>query len=89
MSLIDSLSFDDRTLKMGKSSESHVLIVNFSESTVIVLNYVLTTPVEITVFEYHPENPNVIIGGGMNGQIVVWDVASPEHRINEGKKASG
>ena len=74
---------------MGKSSESHVLIVNFSESTVIVLNYVLTTPVEITVFEYHPANPNVIIGGGMNGQIVVWDVASPEHRINEGKKASG
>lgn len=53
---------------MGKSSESHVLIVNFSESTVIVLNYVLTTPVEITVFEYHPENPNVIIGGGKIGR---------------------
>jgi hypothetical protein len=67
MSLIDKLNFDERTLKMGKSYDSYVVILNFSEATVITLNYVLTTPVEITVLEFHPENPNVLIGGAFNG----------------------
>lgn len=74
---------------MGKSFDSNVLIVNLSEPTVLTLNYILTTPVEITVIEFHPENPNVMIGGAINGQLVAWDVASADHRINEGKKVSG
>ena len=32
MSLIENLSFDDRTEVMGKSYESHILILNFEDS---------------------------------------------------------
>jgi hypothetical protein len=41
--------------------------MNFSDNHIITLNYVLETPIEITTIEFHPENPNVIIGGCLNG----------------------
>lgn len=53
----------------------------------ISLNYVLETPVEISCIEFHPKNPNVLIGGCINGQIIVWDLSSIESRITGGRKA--
>lgn len=87
MSLIENLKFDDRIEIMGKSFESHVVILNFSDAHLISLNYVLETPVEISCIEFHPKNPNVLIGGCINGQIIVWDLSSVESRITGGRKA--
>ena len=67
MSMIENLSFDDRVEIMGKSFESHVLIVNFSDPHLFHLNYVLETPIEVSSIEWHPENPNVLIGGCISG----------------------
>jgi hypothetical protein len=67
MSLIENLSFDDRCDIMGKSYGSHVLIMNFSDAHIISLNYVLETPIEVSCIEFHPENPNVLIGGCISG----------------------
>lgn len=52
---------------MGKSFDSHVLIMNFSDAHIITLNYVLETPIEISCIEFHPENPNVLTGGSISG----------------------
>jgi WD40 repeat protein len=41
----------------------------------------LETPIEVTTIEFHPENSNILIGGCLNGQIVVWDITSTDHRI--------
>lgn len=86
LSLIENLSFDDRCEIMGKSFNSHVLILNFSDNHIITLNYILQTPVEITTIEFHPENPCMVIGGAINGQILCWDLKSLEHRITGGRK---
>jgi hypothetical protein len=67
MSLIENLSFDDRAQVCGKSFDSHVLIMNFSDSHIITLNYVLETSVEVSCIEFHKENPNIVIGGTTNG----------------------
>ena len=67
MSMIENLSFDDRAEIMGKSFDSHVLIINFSDAHIMTLNYVLETPIEISCVEFHPENPNVLIGGCISG----------------------
>jgi len=67
MSLVENLSFDDRVSIMGHSFESHVLILNFSDAHIVSLNYVLETPLEISVIEFHPDNPNVVVGGCING----------------------
>ena len=67
MSLVENLSFDDRAEISGKSFDSHVLIANFSNAHIIQLYYVLETPIEISSIEWHPENPNVLIGGCISG----------------------
>lgn len=86
MSMIENLSFDDRTEIMGKSFDSHVLIMNFSDAHIITLNYVLETPIEISSIEFHPENPNVLVGGCISGQLIIWDLSSLESRVSSGKK---
>jgi WD40 repeat protein len=81
MSMIDNMDSDSRALIQGKSFESYVLILNFSDNHIITLNYLLETPIEVTTIEFHPENSNILIGGCLNGQIVVWDITSTDHRI--------
>ena len=86
MSMIEQLKFHERAAISGQSFNSNVLIMNFSDSHIITLNYVLETPIEITSLEFHPENPNVLIGGCLNGQVIVWDLSSTDHRIVAGAK---
>ena len=84
--MIEQLKFHERAAISGRSFNSNVLIMNFSDSHIITLNYVLETPIEITSLEFHPENPNVIIGGCLNGQVIIWDLSSTDHRIVAGAK---
>ena len=86
MSMIEYLKFDERSAVSGKSFESNVLIMNFSDNHIITLAYVLETPIEVTSIEFHPENPNVLVGGCLNGQIILWDLTSMEHKIQAGAK---
>ena len=89
MSVVENLTFEERTSVSGRSYDSHVLILNFSDSQVIVPQFFLHTLVEITAIEFAPENPKQLIGGCINGQLIAWDLGSNEHRITEGRKASG
>jgi len=86
MSIVEKLSFDERAEVAGKSFESQVLILNFADSQVIFAQYALQTPVEISSIEFAPENPKVLIGGCINGQLISWDLGSQEHVISEGRK---
>lgn len=81
MSMIENLSFDDRAEITGKSFDSHVLIMNFSDAHIITLNYVLETPIEVTSIEFHPENRDVLMGGCITGQVIVWDLSAIETRL--------
>ena len=89
MSLVDNMEFDLRARITGKSFESYVLVLNFGDSNIITLHQILETPVEITTIEFHPENPNVLFGGCLNGQIVVWDTSCSELKIQTAKSKSG
>lgn len=86
MSMIENLEFDDRCAIGGKSFDSHVLIMNFSDAHIITLIYVLETPIEISAIEFHPENPNILIGGTISGQLLLWDLTCLESRISGSKK---
>jgi WD40 repeat protein len=86
MSLIDGMDFNTRSLISGKSFDSHVLILNFSDAHIITPNYVLETPIEISTIEFHPENPNALIGGCINGQIIIWDLLCKDHIVTNGQK---
>lgn len=89
MALVDNFSFEDRSKISGKSFESHVLILNFGDSHIITLHQVLETPIEVTTIEWHPENKDVLFGGCLNGQIIVWDMTCMECRIQTNKTNEG
>lgn len=41
-----------------------------------MIRYVLESPHEVHTFQYNPVNPDIIIGGCYNGQVIVWDTSS-------------
>lgn len=79
MSMIDNMDFDTRAMVQGKSFDSQLLVLNFEDSDIISLKYLLETPIEISTIEWHPDNSNVLVGGCLNGQILVWDLSSKDH----------
>lgn len=87
MSVVENLEFDQRAEVVGKSFDSYVLILNFSDSQVIYAQFALQTPVEISCIEFSPENPKVLIGGCINGQLISWDLSLKDHYISEGRKS--
>lgn len=86
MAMTERLEFDDRAEIAGKSFESHVLVMNFQDAHIIQLYYVLETPLEVTSIEWHHDNPMVLVGGCLSGQLIIWDLSSVESRITGGKK---
>ena len=62
------------------------MVLDFKDAHIISLSYVLETPIEISALEWHPENPYVIVGGCISGQIIIWDLACPDTRITGRKK---
>jgi WD40 repeat protein len=36
---------------------------------------VLSSPLEIISFEFNPKDPNIVVGGAMNGQVMLWDLS--------------
>ena len=53
-----------------------MLVWNFRDP--IHPELVLESPYEVFCFESNPLQPEVIVGGCYNGQIIMWDTASQE-----------
>lgn len=80
LSFLENISFDERAEISGKSYDSSVLVLNFADHH-IMLTYVLHTTIEVTCIEYHPDHPNLLFGGCLSGQIIVWDFSDETTRI--------
>jgi WD40 repeat protein len=80
LSFLENISFDERAEVSGKSYDSSVLVLNFADHH-IMLMYVLHTTIEITTIEFHPDHPNLLFGGCLSGQIIVWDFSDETTKI--------
>jgi hypothetical protein len=67
LAYVENLSFDQRAEISGRSFNSSILIYNFADPHIITTGYILETPVEVSCLEFHPENPNMLIGGCISG----------------------
>lgn len=56
----------------GKPSTSAVLVWNFADP--IHPETVLESPFEVFAFKFNPYNTEVVVGGCVNGQVVLWDM---------------
>lgn len=57
-----------------KSSKSFILFWNYEDLHAIDPLLILTSPLEILIFEFNPKDPSIVIAGTINGQIMMWDL---------------
>ncbi|XP_059122377.1 dynein axonemal intermediate chain 3 isoform X2 [Peromyscus eremicus] len=82
------LSYEERVHFSGKLLLQPSLLLFWSFSDPIHPQLMLESPDDIFCFEFCPSDPNIIAGGCINGQIVLWDITSHADRI-ENIKAGG
>nr|KAF6509077.1 hypothetical protein HJG63_020628 [Rousettus aegyptiacus] len=75
------LSFEERVHFSGKLLLQPSLILFWSFSDPIHPQLMLESPDDIFCFKFCPTNPNIIAGGCINGQIVMWDITAHAERI--------
>ena len=85
VSCVDNVSFDDRVTESGRAQKAYVLIWNFAD--LIHPELVLQSPQEVQCFRMNPTNPNLIAGGTISGQIILWDITEAMHTIKSTAKS--
>nr|XP_025038962.1 WD repeat-containing protein 63 isoform X3 [Pelodiscus sinensis] len=90
VSVTERLSYEERVTQSGKLllQKSPILFWSFSDP--IHPQLMLECPEDIYCFEFCPSDPNIIAGGCINGQVVLWDISEYEEKLQNAKTgASG
>jgi len=87
-SFMENLSFDERTEVCGRSYNNKILFWDYEDMHLFVPVLVLSSPLEITTFEFKPNDPNILIAGAVNGQILLWNLTGKlqKKESTQGKK---
>lgn len=82
-------SFDEGVELHAKTSVSMHLILLWSFTDPIHPQLFLEAPDDVLCFKFNPSNPNLIVAGCTNGQIVLWDITEYEEnvQINKGQES--
>ncbi|XP_027470270.1 WD repeat-containing protein 63 isoform X3 [Zalophus californianus] len=81
VSVAARLSLEERVHFSGKLLLQPSLILFWSFSDPIHPQLMLESPDDIFCFKFCPSDPNIIAGGCINGQIVMWDITAHADRI--------
>uniref|UniRef100_A0A8C0ZS39 Dynein axonemal intermediate chain 3 n=1 Tax=Castor canadensis TaxID=51338 RepID=A0A8C0ZS39_CASCN len=79
------LCYEDRVHFSGKLLLQPSLILFWSFSDPIHPQLMLESPDDIFCFKFCPSDPNIIAGGCINGQVVMWDITAHADRIENVK----
>ncbi|NWZ68993.1 WDR63 protein, partial [Acrocephalus arundinaceus] len=63
--------------------QSVILLLSFFDP--ICLQLVLKAPEDIYCFQFSPSDPNIIAGGCVDGQVVLWDISKHEEKLLSAK----
>ena len=73
-SFVENLSFDDRAILAVKSYKSMIIFWDFEDIHSIEPILVLNSPLEILCFDFNPKDPNIVVAGAINGQVLMWNL---------------
>ncbi|CAK59134.1 unnamed protein product (macronuclear) [Paramecium tetraurelia] len=85
-SFVENLLFEERVISQLKSHKSLVVFWDFEDIHSIEPVLLLQSPLEILAFEFNPKDPNIIIGGAINGQVMLWDLSGTALSVFASKK---
>ncbi|KAM4642787.1 dynein axonemal intermediate chain 3 [Discoglossus pictus] len=81
VSVTERLSFEDRLNESSKLVLKPSMIIFWSFNDPIHPQLLLECPDDVYCFEFCPSNPNIIAGGCINGQVVLWDISAHEEKL--------
>ena len=73
-SFVENLAFDERIEINGRSYKNQILMWDYKDMHLFTPVISLVSNLEIITFEFKPGEPNIIIAGAINGQVLVWDL---------------
>ncbi|NXS88761.1 WDR63 protein, partial [Erpornis zantholeuca] len=78
-------SYEEQVNLSNKSllHQSVILVLSFFDP--ICLQLVLKAPEDIYCFQFSPSDPNIIAGGCVDGQVVLWDISKHEEKLKSAK----
>ncbi|XP_030062184.1 dynein axonemal intermediate chain 3 [Microcaecilia unicolor] len=85
VAVTECLTFEDRINMSAKLRLTPSLILIWSFTDPIHPQLILECPDDIFCFQFCPSDPNIIAGGCINGQVVLWDISEYEERLHSTK----
>lgn len=86
-SVAENMSFDERIDNSYRLLLSPSLILIWSFTDPIQPQLLLQAPEDIYCFQFNPSDTNIVAGGCINGQIVLWDISQYANRLKLPKTA--
>lgn len=80
-----NLSFDQRVAVSGQTTISYILLWDFRQ--LVRPQILMQSPHDVFTFRFNPSNQNIVAGGCISGQVILWDIT--ESLTNSNKKGSG
>ncbi|KAI8906691.1 WD40-repeat-containing domain protein [Gorgonomyces haynaldii] len=81
------MSFEDRVDQHVLTRPKYAYILIWSFNDPIHPQMILEAPDDIYCFRFNPVDPNILIGGCENGQLVLWDISEHAHHLKASKAA--
>ncbi|XP_075038119.1 dynein axonemal intermediate chain 3 [Mixophyes fleayi] len=81
VSLMEQLSFEDRVNISSKLILKPSLILIWNLNDPIHPQLMLECPDDISCFQFCPSDPTILVGGCINGQVVLWDISAYTERL--------
>ncbi|XP_051480966.1 dynein axonemal intermediate chain 3 isoform X8 [Apus apus] len=88
VSVRQQLSYEEQANLPDKSLMQKSAILFWSFFDPIHPQLVLECPGDIYCFQFSPRDPNIIAGGCINGQIVLWDISQHEEKLQSEKSVA-
>nr|XP_034977621.1 WD repeat-containing protein 63 isoform X2 [Zootoca vivipara] len=89
VAVTERLSYEERVNNSGRLLLWKAPILFWSFADPIHPQLMLECPEDIYCFQFSPSNPNIIAGGCINGQVVLWDISAYEERLRNAKSGTG
>lgn len=79
-----NLTFEERIKTVGVPYNGYIVFWNFRDPEINSPVYILELPMEITMFEFNPLNPNSLVCGLFSGQIIFLEFKDLMHILHNG-----
>ena len=87
VSAVRNISFEQRVAVMGQTYSAYILLWDFKH--LVRPQVLLQSENEIYTFRFNKKQQNIIAGGSITGQVILWDISDAMELISSRSRRSG